>query len=79
MSEMYTPADFTPFPWMEYALQEYGTREIAGRRSNPRVEEYLRSVGNHGSDETAWCSAFVNWCMEQAGIRGTHERTRAPG
>lgn len=71
MPEMYTPSDFSHFPWMRYALQEYGTREVAGSGSNPSVEEYLRSVGNRGGDETAWCSAFVNWCMEQAGIAGT--------
>src|SRR5437868_4734207 len=71
MPEMYTPVDFTPFPWMQYALQEYGEREVPGPQSNPRILEFLRSVGNNGGDETAWCSAFANWCMTQAGIRGT--------
>ena len=23
------------------------------------------------TDETHWCSAFVNWCVEQAGFEGT--------
>jgi uncharacterized protein (TIGR02594 family) len=73
MSTMYTPADFSPFPWMRYALQEFGQRETASAStSNPRVVEYLRAGGvSNGSDEIAWCSGFVNWCMEQAGIRGT--------
>ena len=71
MSEMYTPSDFTNFPWMKFALQEYGQREVTGARSNPRIDAYLRTVGISGGDETAWCSAFVNWCLEQVGIPGT--------
>lgn len=60
-------------PWMLYARQELaaGVREIPGSGSNPRVEEYLRTCGIHTTDETAWCSAFVNWCVERAGLKGT--------
>ncbi len=69
---MFCPHDFTPFPWMEYAWQEFGVREIRGRRHNSRIVTYLASVGlGHHGDETAWCSAFTNWCIAQAGIRGT--------
>lgn len=71
MAEMYTPSDFSPFPWMRYALEEYGQREVAGSGSNPRIDAYLRTVGISAGDETAWCSAFANWCMQQAGIAGT--------
>jgi uncharacterized protein (TIGR02594 family) len=71
MPEMYTPTDFSSFPWMKYALEEHGQREVRGTSSNPRIDAYLRSVGQSGGDETAWCSAFVNWCMEQARIPGT--------
>jgi uncharacterized protein (TIGR02594 family) len=68
---MFTPSDFHPYPWMQYALEEYGQRERRGTRSNSRIDAYLRSVGQAADDEIAWCSAFVNWCMEQANIMGT--------
>lgn len=68
---MICPADLSPYPWIEYALQEYGTREVPGPGSNARIVEYLRVVGLGPSDETPWCSAFANWCMTQAGISGT--------
>lgn len=69
--EMYTPSDFSLFPWMQYVLEEYGQREVRGSGSNRRIDAYLRSVGVAAGDETAWCSAFANWCMEQANIMGT--------
>jgi uncharacterized protein (TIGR02594 family) len=69
---LYCPADFSQFPWMEHAWNELGTREVRGSRHNARIIEYLRSINaSLSSDEIAWCSAFVNWCMEQAGITGT--------
>ena len=69
---MFCPADFSPYPWLEYAFAEYGVRETAGAGTTANIARYLATVGLAGhSDETAWCSAFVNWCMEQAGIRGT--------
>jgi uncharacterized protein (TIGR02594 family) len=40
--------------------------------NNPRIIEYFRSTSLHTGDENAsWCSAFVNWCVSQAGITGT--------
>ena len=64
--------DNSQFPWMEVALGEVGQRERRGRgrrRSNPRIMEYLHSAATWVSDdETHWCSAFVNWTMEQVGI-----------
>lgn len=68
---MFTPSDFHPYPWMQYALEEYGQREVRGSRSNSRIAAYLRSVGQAPDDEIAWCSAFTNWCMEQSNIMGT--------
>ena len=66
------PSDFTPFPWMQYAFEEIGTREVRGHHDNRRIQEYLATVNlGHNHDETAWCSAFANWCMRQAGIQGT--------
>lgn len=54
------------------ARGELGTNEIRGARDNPRVVEYHQTTTLRArDDETAWCSSFVNWTMEQAGIRGT--------
>ncbi|MGH8593739.1 MAG: TIGR02594 family protein [Gammaproteobacteria bacterium] len=64
------------FPWMAIARGEIGVREISGAGAhNPRILEYLRSTTlgspDNSRDETAWCSAFVNWCLERAGYAGT--------
>jgi uncharacterized protein (TIGR02594 family) len=74
MFSLATPSDFTPYPWMQFAFQEYGQKEIQGPSDNPRIKEYLKVVGIsgvHAHDETAWCSAFANWCMAQANIKGS--------
>lgn len=64
------------FGWMPVALAELGQKEVAGAAVNPRVLEYLASVQLQKalaeSDETAWCSAFVNWCVERSGHAGTN-------
>lgn len=56
-------------PWMEVALREQGVAEW-NPGDNPRIIEYLASVGVRGGDETSWCAAFVNWCMMRSGFRG---------
>lgn len=63
------------FPWMPIALREVGVKEYAGAADNPRILEYLSSTNlrpaDRSHDETFWCSAFVNWCVEKAGYEGT--------
>ena len=50
-------------------------REIAGSTHNPRIVMYHKTTsGGAASDETAWCSSFVNYCVEQAGLRGTDSK-----
>ncbi len=56
-------------PWMEVALREQGVAEWSPG-DNPRIIEYLASVGVRGGDETSWCAAFVNWCIMRSGFRG---------
>jgi uncharacterized protein (TIGR02594 family) len=61
-------------PWFDIAKREMetGVDEIPGPRDNPRILEYHASTNLKATDdETAWCSAFVNWCIEQAGLQGT--------
>ena len=63
------------FPWFDIAIHEIGVREITGSGDNPRITEYLRSTNlkapDSSNDETPWCSAFVNWCVEKSGNAGT--------
>lgn len=52
-----------------------GVKEIAGVQDNPRIVLYHSGTsGGAAPDETAWCSSFVNYCVEQAGIRGTDSK-----
>jgi uncharacterized protein (TIGR02594 family) len=64
------PSDFTPFPWMEWAFLALGHGVRQGR-DRPFIHDFLRYAGKSDDKDHPWCSAFVNYCMEQAGIRGT--------
>jgi uncharacterized protein (TIGR02594 family) len=57
--------------WIEVAKEEAGVHEVVGGE-NPRILEYFKTTSYHAkADEVPWCSAFVNWCMGQAGIVGS--------
>lgn len=60
-------------PWMPVAWTELGQREIAGAGTNPRIAAYFRRAGHPEirDDETAWCAAFVGFCLEDAGLKST--------
>lgn len=50
-------------------------REIAGPENNPRIVLYHGTTsGGAAPDETAWCSSFINYCVEQAGRKGTDSK-----
>ncbi len=62
--------------WLDIALSQLDVAEIPGLSHNDAIIAYhatttLKSI----SDETAWCSSFVNWCMSKAGIKGTNSAT----
>lgn len=63
------------YPWMQIARSKLGEHEIPGADANAFIVACLESTSlgepDNQSDETPWCSAFVNWCMKQAGIKGT--------
>ncbi|WP_430411013.1 TIGR02594 family protein [Kordia sp.] len=49
---------------IQQALSQYGVKEVSGKSNNPQIVRYFEIVGYDGNklhDETAWCSAFVNW------------------
>lgn len=58
--------------WMKFAIKEIGVREIKGLNHNKRILEYHKATSLKATDdETPWCSAFANWVMAQAGVKGT--------
>ena len=74
-------------PWMKIAREEETKNvfEKEGKGTDPNVMKYLRASDDryetkakrdytekHGGEKVKWCSAFVNWCMEQCGIEGTN-------
>ena len=64
------------FPYIPVAFAEFGVREIPGNQHNPRILEYIKStdLAKYPSlpDETDWCAAFVNWCVENVGLPSTN-------
>ncbi len=55
------------------ALKELGVQEHIGNAHNPRILEYHRATQlSATTDEVPWCASFVNWCLLQAGIKGTN-------
>ncbi len=59
---------------IEIATQEIGIKEVKGSDNNPRILQYANESGfkNYKSDESAWCSLFVNWCAEQAELERSY-------
>lgn len=59
-------------PWMDIAYKEMGISEVSGSKHNERILEYHSATELKATDdETPWCSSFVSWCLEQAGIKST--------
>jgi uncharacterized protein (TIGR02594 family) len=58
---------------MPVANSYIGTTEIRGSKHNPKILEFFDHAG-HGwvkNDETAWCAAFVNAMLHEAGVVGS--------
>ena len=59
-------------PWLQIARAEIGVAEYPSGSSNPRIAQYHAGTSIEGyDDKVSWCSSFVNWTLEQAGIQGT--------
>jgi uncharacterized protein (TIGR02594 family) len=58
---------------MQIARELVGIREASGSADNPKIMEMYKAVGHDWveHDETAWCAAYVGYCLEKAGIRST--------
>jgi uncharacterized protein (TIGR02594 family) len=57
---------------LDIALSQYGISEFPGDDSNPEIDKYFGELGFEYREETAWCSAFLNWCC----YRTDNSRTR---
>lgn len=56
---------------IQLAAPEIGVTEVKGEESNPRIMAYAQQIGFdnwYHNDDTPWCSVFLNWAAEQAGL-----------
>lgn len=63
--------------WLQLAKSEIGTREIVGKKHNPKIVQYFRDVHNSWvvDDETPWCAAAVGSWLERSGETSTRKLT----
>lgn len=54
-------------PWIRVALKEVGVEE-----PNPRILDYFKDTDYPDpTARTAYCAAFANYCLDQAGYKGS--------
>lgn len=60
----------TPMPkWLDHAFRYRGLREVPGKKHNPTIIKWLKSLKAWWSeDETPWCGTFIAHCMREAGF-----------
>ncbi|MEN7546267.1 TIGR02594 family protein [Rapidithrix thailandica] len=60
---------------LEIASAEIGTKEIPGAEHNARILQYAQEAGFDwvNSDETPWCSIFLNWAVQKAGLQASKD------
>lgn len=65
--------DYPSAPWLGYALQFDGLKEIPGSRHNDQIVEWGQQSGITwwNNDDDAWCAVFVNGCLVNAGYPST--------
>lgn len=67
--------DYKQLPWMKVAYSYVGVHEIAGSKAHPKIAQWLKDVGQNGSDEIAWCAAYANGVLKEAGYQHTRKAT----
>jgi uncharacterized protein (TIGR02594 family) len=75
------PTNVTPFAIANYFIDSVPTKyQQAWPELDPKhctyanpviVMFFLATASTPQGDQTAWCSAFVNWCLDRSGIKGT--------
>lgn len=53
------------------ASAEIGVKEVSGTGINQKILNYAKDCDfrDYTSDETAWCSLFINWVAHKAGMK----------
>lgn len=70
-------------PWMQVAEKEFraSIRRGGGVISDQHIAEYFSATSLHESAarlaKEAYCAAFVNWCLTQAGFKGNNSASAA--
>ena len=65
----------TPYAIAQEELLIGVTEDPQPGHDNPRIRLYHGTTsGGAMPDEVAWCSSFVNFCVEQAGLSGTDSK-----
>ena len=60
---------------LQTALTQYGIKELPGtEQNNPKILKYFKGHAWVKTDETAWCSAFVDWCALYSGFEHTQKQ-----
>lgn len=59
---------------IDLALSQIGISEVTGPMHNAEIVKYFDALGfGNMSDETAWCSAFMNWLCIELGLDHTRK------
>lgn len=61
--------------YLKKARSYLGIKETPGAAATAQILAFFAKAGHPGikSDETAWCAAFANACLEEAGYSGTKQ------
>jgi uncharacterized protein (TIGR02594 family) len=72
-TDPFAPREDDP-PWYNHAWMEQGELETAVVGDNPRFAEYQKTVSHSAAtDDVPAASAFANWVMREAGLKGSGE------
>ncbi len=56
---------------LDFVSKYYGIKEIPGNKHNKQVVNFFHELGftHYNTDETPWCSAFINFCAKKNGAK----------
>jgi len=62
-----------PEKMLQLASSYIGEQEISGAEHNQEILRWFKVIGHKWvkTDETAWCSCFINYIAHQCGIKGS--------
>lgn len=58
--------------YMEVAWRQLDVAEVPGPEDNPKILRFHDATKDgEAPDEVSWCSSFINYCMQVAGVERT--------